>query len=203
MSAAAKRLITAEEYLRIDREARERCDFYRGEMFAMAGGSKEHNQIIQNLGFALREHFRKTGRPCRTYLMDMRVEINSQHFYVYPDLSVVCGEAHFLDGRNDTLLNPLIIVEVLSDSTEVYDRGAKSHGYLILPSIQEYLLVSQKKQLVERFSRTANGKWELEFIDTESRELVIPSLDFRTTFAEIYFDVEFPPTERIDGRSPS
>jgi Uma2 family endonuclease len=198
MSTAPERRLTAEEYLCIDREAEVRCDFYAGEMFAMAGGSKNQNQIIQNLAFALREHFRRSGRNCRTYVMDMRVQLNRRNFYVYPDVVVVCGKPEFLDDREDTLLNPIVIVEVLSDSTEAYDRGLKFEKYRKVESVQEYVLISQKKPLVERFVRSTDGSWNFTDPESLSDDLVLSSLDFKISLQEIYLDVDFPPVEAPD-----
>jgi Uma2 family endonuclease len=202
MSAVPEGRLTAEENLRIDREAEVRCDFYAGEMFAMAGGSKDQNQIIQNLAFALREHFRRTGRNCRTYVMDMRVQLDQRNFYVYPDVVVVCGKTEFLDDHDDTLLNPIVIVEVLFDSTEAYDRGLKFEKYRKVDSVQEYVLISQKKPLVERYARSTDGSWN--FIDPESLsdELVLASLDFKISLQEIYLDVDFPPQELPNESGP-
>jgi len=141
MSALPKPFVTPEQYLEIERKADYKSEYHSGQVFAMAGASREHNllvgSIVRRLGNLL------DGRPCETYPSDMRVLVSATGLYTYPDVSVACGEPEFLDGSLDVLLNPLLIVEVLSPSTESYDRGAKFALYQRLPSLQEYVLVSQ------------------------------------------------------------
>ena len=133
MSALPEPFITPEQYLEIERKAADKSEYHSGQMFAMAGASREHNLITANVVGELRSLLR--GRPCKTYPSDMRVLVLATGLHTYPDVSVACGEPEFLDGALDVLLNPLVIVEVLSSSTEPYDRGAKFALYQHLPSL--------------------------------------------------------------------
>lgn len=157
--AALRTGVTEEEYLAFERSAEGRHEYADGEIFAMSGGSLAHATIIANLirqvGNALE------GRPCRVLSTDMRVRIDASHRYVYPDCSVVCGRAELAGDQQDVLRNPRVIVEVLSDSTEAYDRGDKFRHYATLASLQEYVLASQKEPRIEVFTRLADGSWNL------------------------------------------
>jgi Uma2 family endonuclease len=149
--------MTAQEYLAWEREQPDRHHFLGGEVFAMAGGTPRHSAlgaaIILELGVALR------GGPCRVMSGDLRVALHGGEHYVYPDASVVCGRMEFAEGTKDVLTNPTVVVEVLSKSTEAYDRGLKWDGYRQLPSVTDYLLVSQSSPRIEHYRREAGGDW--------------------------------------------
>jgi Uma2 family endonuclease len=149
--------MTAAEYLAWEREQPERHHFLHGEIFAMAGGSARHNAlgaaVIVELGVAFR------GGPCRPLTSDQRVALRQGEHYVYPDVTVVCGGPDFAQGTKDTLVNPTVVVEVLSKSTEAYDRGAKWDDYRQIPSLTDYLLVSQSAPRIEHFQRREGGEW--------------------------------------------
>ena len=158
MGYAAERIpMTEEEYLAFERASDERHEFANGEVFAMAGGTYEHaliaGNIIRELGLGLR------GRRCTVQTSDMRTNIQASKRYVYPDVSVVCGRPQFKDETHDTLLNPRVIVEVLSPSTEEYDRGEKFVHYQTLPSLAHYVLAAQDKPCIEVFTRLDDGSW--------------------------------------------
>lgn len=157
MTAAEKRVWTPAEYLAWERTQPEKHAYYRGEVFAMAGASREHNLIVANVVALLVGALR--DRPCEAYPSDMRVFIPTTGLYTYPDVSVVCGRPEFEDSKGDTLLNPLVVFEVLSDSTEAYDRGEKFENYRSIPSFREYVLVSQNRALVDHFVRQPDGSW--------------------------------------------
>src|ERR1017187_5873973 len=157
MSTLPKTYLTPEQYLEIERKAEFKSEYYQGEMFAMAGARWAHNLILLNLASELRQQLR--SRPCSVTSSDMRVRVNAKGLYTYPDVVVVCGEPQFLDERRDTLLNPTLIVEVLSESTEQYDRGRKFEHYRPLESLAEYLLVSSERVSVERYTRQPDGSW--------------------------------------------
>ena len=144
MSAAQKTLLTPAEYLARERAAEFRSEFYRGEMFAMSGASWAHSVIKDNLAWETRNQLQ--GGPCRVVTSDLRVKVSATGLYTYPDLLIVCGEPEFEDEVFDTLLNPRVIVEILSDSTEKYDRGTKFTQYRQLSSLQEYVLVAQDRR---------------------------------------------------------
>src|SRR5262245_26620705 len=140
VSTAEKRRMTREEYLEFERASEEKHEFFDGEVFAMAGARRRHNQIVINIGGELRQALRE--RTCEVYASDMRVRIPETNRYVYPDVTIACGEPRFEDAKEDTLVNPTIVFEVLSDSTEAYDRGDKFALYQTIPSLAEVVLVA-------------------------------------------------------------
>src|SRR5437868_8492820 len=141
MSSQPKTLLTPEEYLAIERKAEYRSEYLNGEMFAMTGASRKHNLIALNIAGELRQQLK--SKPCEAYVNDMRVRIPATDLYTYPDVTVVCGDPEFEDAFIDTLLNPTLLIEVLSESTESYDRGKKFGYYRTIQSLAEYLLVAQ------------------------------------------------------------
>jgi Uma2 family endonuclease len=192
MTSPARQRMTAAEYLALERAAPQKHEFFNGELFAMAGASEAHNLITLNVAEALRAGLR--GRPCRVYASDMRVKIDATGLYTYPDVVAVCGERQFEDERRDTLLNPTVIFEVLSSSTEAYDRGDKFAHYRRLASLQEYVLIAQDRHRVERFTRQEPGEeWLLTEISEPDGILRLASLDCALTLAAIYDQVELPP----------
>jgi Uma2 family endonuclease len=190
MSTAAKTSLTPQEYLARERRAETRSEFYRGEMFAMAGASWEHTLIKDNLSRETGTQFK--GGPCRVLTSDMRVKVSATGLYTYPDLVVVCDDPQFDDEVMDTLLNPRVIVEVLSDSTEKYDRGEKFIQYRQIPSLQEYVLVSQESPLIERFIRQPDNTWVLATFDNLAQAFSFATVPVSIPFSEIYRDVKFP-----------
>src|SRR3989440_1590731 len=152
--------ISEAEYLRLEREAQIRSEYFDGEMFAMAGGTRAHSLIATNLLRELSSGLKASD--CVAYNTDLRVKVEATGLLTYPDVSVVCGEQRFLDEQEDTLLNPTLIIEVLSDSTEAYDRGKKFENYRQIPTCREYLLVSQKEPRIEQFIRQSTGEWTLK-----------------------------------------
>jgi Uma2 family endonuclease len=190
MSTVPKRLLTPEEYLTIERAAKFKSEYFAGEMYAMAGATWEHTLIKDNLA-------RETGNqlkngPCRALTSDLRVKVSPTGLFTYPDLVVVCGEPEFADAEFDTLLNPTVVAEVLSESSEGYDRGTKFSHYRTLPTLREYLLVSQDRPLLERYVRQ-NDDWLLtEFVGL-SKVFEYGTIPVRIPLKEIYDGVEFPP----------
>ncbi|MBK9261200.1 MAG: Uma2 family endonuclease [Polyangiaceae bacterium] len=154
---ARRAKMTEEEYLAFERASEERHEYADGEIFAMSGGTGNHNAITLSVGAELRVALR--GRNCRAYSSDMRVYIPLTKRYVYPDASVVCGGAEYKDATHDILLNPRVIIEVLSPATEGYDRGDKFAQYRSIPSVMHYVLASQDKPMLEVFTRQDNGSW--------------------------------------------
>lgn len=150
---------TPEEYLEIEREADYRSEYFDGEIFAMSGATRNHNLIGGNIFADL--HGQLRNRKCEVYMNDMRVKVSPTGLYTYPDVVVVCDRPRFDDKQNDTLLNPDVIIEVLSESTEAYDRGAKFGHYRTLDSFSEYLLVHQDKCHIEHYVRQPGNTWLL------------------------------------------
>ena len=188
MATQTKPYLTPEQYLEIERKAEFKSEYYQGEMFAMSGAREGHSLIVWNLSARLHEVFRQ--RPCRAYVADMRVCVSVTGLYTYPDVAVVCGEPQFLDDRRDTLLNPNLIVEVLSPSTEGYDRGRKFEHYRSVPSISEYLLVSSDRVSAELFRRQEGGTWLLTAAGRLEDSLELQSVGCRLLLAEIYEKVD-------------
>lgn len=179
------------DYLRVEREADFRSEYFDGEMFAMAGGTRAHSLIATNLLRELSSRLKDTD--CVTYNTDLRIKVEATGLLTYPDVSIACGEQRFLDETEDTLLNPTVIIEVLSDSTEAYDRGKKFEHYRQLRSLQEYLLVSQKEPRLEQFVRQANGEWTLKEAAGLNAEIQLNSLGIVLRLAEVFAKVQFPP----------
>lgn len=190
MSALPKHYITPEEYLEIDRKAEVKSEYYDGEMYQMAGASLEHNTIVGNVVTGFNVQLRK--RPCRVLPSDMRLRIPETRRYAYPDVTVVCGEPKFDTKEKDVLLNPTVLVEVLSDSTEARDRGDKAESYRRIASLQEYIFINQNKPKVETYTRKADGTWILSEVSGLDGVVKIASLKCQIAMAEIYDKVELP-----------
>ncbi len=183
MSEPAKRKLTPEEYLASERGATERSEYYQGETFLLAGASRRHNRISTNISSALD---RQLGdRDCDVYSSDMRVLVDPTGLYTYPDLVVTRGEERFADEQNEVLLNPLVIFEILSDSTEAYDRGRKFEHYQQINSLSEYLLVAQDAMRVERFLHRGSS-WLYTDVSGGDGVLELPSIDCTLSLADIY-----------------
>ncbi len=194
-SAAAKKRFSPQEYLALERKSETRNEYYNGEIFAMAGASREHNLIAGNLFRDIGNQLE--GRPCEAYTSDMRVSIEATGLYTYPDVTVVCGEPRFQDREVDTLLNPMVIVEVLSPTTEAYDRGVKFRHYRSIGSLREFVLISQERMLVERFTRQGND-WVLSDLTDPDQVLKLESIGCQVPLARIYAKVTFPDTRAAE-----
>ncbi|MFN0101266.1 MAG: Uma2 family endonuclease [Bryobacteraceae bacterium] len=182
--------LTEADYLAIEAKAEFKSEFFQGEMFAMSGASPDHDRIQGD--FLTELNVRLAQGQCEVFTSDTRVRVGATGLYTYPDISIVCGSAHFLNPVTGTLLNPVVVVEVLSPSTEAYDRGAKFHRYQALSSIAEYVLVSQDMPLVEVFSRNADETWTLHPYSGLSDSCRIESLGIEVPLARIYRRVQFP-----------
>ncbi len=189
MSSHATARITAQEYLALERQALYKSEYFQGEIFAMSGASRRHNLISLNIGAELRAQLKQ--RPCDVYPSDMRVKIPSTGLYTYPDVVVVCGEPAFEDAEVDTLLNPTLLVKVLSPSTADYDRGGKFEQYRTVPSVQEYLLVAQAQCHVVHCTRQTDHAWRLTETSNLQAQLHLPSIDCVLALSEVYAKVRF------------
>lgn len=188
MSSPIPSFVTPSEYLALERKSEIRSEYLAGRIFAMSGASRRHNLIAGNLHGLLWPQMR--GRTCETYLADMRVKISPTGMYTYPDLVAVCGKPQFEDAFIDTLLNPTVIIEVLSESTEAYDRGEKFAHYRRLDSLREYVLVAQDKIRIEHYSRDGE-QWILSEISDPEGTLHLSSIDGHVGIGAIYEKVEF------------
>jgi Uma2 family endonuclease len=189
MSSQPTTLLSPDEYLELERKAEFKSEYFQGEMFAMAGASRWHGLIVTNLIRELSQQLKT--RPCETYSSDLRLRVSPNGLYTYPDVMVVCGEAQFGDNRKDTLLNPVLIVEVLSDSTRDYDRGRKFQHYRALPSLREYLTVEQDAPHVERYTRQPEDRWLLTEFNDLSQSVQLASVDCVLPLVEVYDKVDW------------
>jgi len=183
--------MTEAEYLAIERAAPFKSECFAGEMFAIAGGSAMHSLIAVNLAAELRAKLK--SRPCDAFNSDLRIKIEATGLYTYPDVSVVCGPLQYVAGTNDTILNPVLLVEVLSDSTEAYDRGEKFQMYRQIPSFKEYVLASQRLPRLEHFARRSNDEWALRTVEGRDASLTLPCLEVTIDLNEVFAGVEFEP----------
>jgi Uma2 family endonuclease len=181
--------MTPEAYLEFERASEMKHEYFGGEVFAMTGASRNHNRIVANMLASLHGQLRK--RPCEVYPSDMRVKTRSTILYTYPDISIVCGEPQFEDEVLDTLLNPTVIIEVLSPSTERYDRGRKFQHYRTLLSLQEYVLIAQDSYRIERYLRQPNDEWLFSDFTAINSTLELTSIQCQLALADVYEKVTF------------
>ncbi|HQU91156.1 MAG TPA: Uma2 family endonuclease [Pyrinomonadaceae bacterium] len=184
-----KKYISPEEYLAAEREALEKHEYLNGEIFAMAGAKAAHVEICSNLNISIGSQVR--DKNCRSYQSDLRVHLPTTGLYTYPDLIVVCGKIELVpDGYLDTLLNPTLIIEVLSPSTADYDRGAKFDHYKTIDSLKEYVLVWQDKKRVARHTRLDDDSWVLTDFIGDGSDIHLASIGCVLSMADIYAKVE-------------
>ncbi len=192
--------LAPEEYLAAEREAATRSEYFNGEVYAMAGASREHVAIVANLTYLFVGQFK--GRPCSTFTNDMRLKVSETGLYAYPDVMALCGEPHFEDSAADTLTNPSVIIEVLSESTERYDRGDKFAHYRRLASLRDYVLVSQRRPRLEHYTRRGED-WVLREIDGLDAVLRLPDIGCELPLADIYDKLTFAVTAMLPTDHPA
>jgi len=191
MKSAQPRRYTPEEYLELERAAEFKSEYLDGQIYAMSGGSRTHARVTFNLYVQVGSQLKP---PCFGYSNDMKVRTSYSGLYAYPDLIVVCGEPVFLDDKTDVLLNPKVIFEVLSPSTETYDRTEKFFRYQMLESFTDYVLIAQAEPRVEHFARHPNTGWVFNYVKGLDTSLRIDSIDCTLELARIYSGIEFPET---------
>jgi Uma2 family endonuclease len=193
MSAIPESGVTYEQYLSREQTATYKTEYYRGELFAMVGGTPQHNTISGNVFSRLRGKLR--GSNCRPFNSDQRIRIADIGLATYPDVSIVCGDLQLDEQDRDAITNPVVLFEVLSKSTERYDRGKKFDLYRHLNSFKEYVLVDQNEPYVESFLRQEDGSWVLNVFKHIDAILPLSSVNCELPLSEIYEDVEFTDTE--------
>ena len=198
MSSQSKTYLSPEDYLALERAAAAKSEYYHGEVYAMAGASRTHTLIAANAVSQLVLQLK--GRSCTAHTSDLRVRVGTGALYTYPDVVVVCGKAVFEDRHQDTLLNPIVIVEVLSPSTEAYDRGAEFAFYRKLESLADYVLISQDQPLLEHYSSQTGDSWLLTAYEGMEAVALLPSIGCELPLAEVYDKVESPETA---GEAPA
>ena len=195
---AKERLMTLEEYLAFEERSKIRHEFINGEVFAMAGGKRNHSLIASNIGTNLADQLR--ARDCEVHFGDLRGEA-SEMTYVYPDVAIVCNEIELVPNVFDTLGNPTIICEVSSKLTEARNRGDKSKAYRRLESLTDYILVSQNTMSVEHFARQKDGTWKLSEYSEPNEKIVFKSISCEIILTEIYRRVGFPPLKLLRAKN--
>ena len=195
-SPATAAYYTAAEYLALERRATYKSEYVGGHIIAMSGASRRHNLIAANISRELSSQLR--GRPCESYISDMRVRVSETGLYTYPDVVAVCGDIRFADEQTDTLLNPTVIVEVLSASTEAYDRGDKFAHYRRLASLHDYVLVSQDAVRVEHYVRQGE-KWVLSEASLLTDTVSLASIQCTLVLEDIYDKVRFDTADNTAG----
>lgn len=188
MALQSQERILPEEYLALERKAEHKSEYFDGEVFAMSGASPQHVLIVTNVVSELRGQLKK--RQCTVYSTDLRLRVSEAGLYTYPDVVVVCGKPLFSDEHKDTLVNPTLIVEVLSESTKDYDRGGKFEQYRTVPSFMEYVLIAQDKYHVEHFTREAPNRWLLSETNLFEDSIHLASVGCDLILAEVYDKVE-------------
>jgi Uma2 family endonuclease len=182
---------TLQEYFAREQVAEYKSEFYRGQIFAMSGGTVRHNIISGNIFTGLKTRLR--GKGCRAFTRDQRIRVPSDDFDTYPDASVVCGEIQLDEIDRHAIVNPRLLVEVLSPSTENYNRGKKFDLYRDAESLREYVLIAQDEPQVERFVKLDDGSWNLVVLKGLEAKLELSSIACSISLAEIYEDVTFGP----------
>jgi Uma2 family endonuclease len=177
------------DYLQAERQEPTKREYLAGEVRALAGASEPHNIIVFNLGGILYHSLR--GKSCRGYVVDMRVKVPELPAYLYPDVVIVCGQPQFEDEQKDNLLNPTVVIEVLSPSTEAFDRGEKFATYQRIPTLREYLLVAQDRTYVEHFIRQPNGQWSCRVYDQPEQSVALLGGTVSLPLQGIYEGISF------------
>jgi len=195
MQPRLKPYLTPAEYLRLERQAETKSEYWDGQVYAMVGATEEHNLIATNLVISLGSQLR--SKPCKVYSNDMRVKVSAAGLYTYPDVIVVCGKAHFEDRHRDTLLNPTVLIEVLSPSTAAYDRGAKFEFFRMLESLSDYLLVAQDRPIIEHYVRQPDDKWLLSTYKGLEAVVHVGFIGCDVRLADVYDKVEWPETADV------
>ena len=196
-----RKKITEAQYLKMERAAEGRSEYFQGEVFAMAGASRQHGKLTGNAFATL--HVQLRGRRCDVFQADMRVKVTATGLYTYPDIVVVCGAGQFEDKEVDILLNPTVIIEVLSKSTAAYDHSEKFEQYRKLPSLAEYLLVAQRRCHIEHYLRQPDDRWLLTEYDDLAGVIELSSIGCRLALSEVYEQVILVVKEEAPNWNPS
>ncbi|CAD5954340.1 putative protein sll1609 [Planktothrix agardhii] len=186
-------LYSPEEYFKLEETAEFKHEYRDGDIIPMSGGTTNHNQIIVNLCAHL--YFALRKQNYRVFTSDVRLWIAEHRLYTYPDLMVIKGDVIYHENRTDTVLNPLVIIEILSESTGSYDRGDKFKYYRSIPEFQEYILIDQYQYSVEQFVKTETGKWQVNFYESADSILTLSTLDFSINLTDLYEQVNFETSE--------
>jgi len=189
MLARQYKFYPPEEYLAVEEQAKQKSEYYDGDVVALAGSSLNHNRIAKKICFIIDSAL--SDKPCEVFFAEIKVRIEARNFFTYPDVMVVCGDPKFVENRSDTITNPKIIIEVLSKSTERYDRSNKFHAYWTLDSLEEYVLVDQYRMRVEYFKRISEKEWMLRVLTKPDEALALQAIDLEIPLSDIYQRIEW------------
>lgn len=181
---------TLETYFQLEQDSDTKYEFFDGFIVAMAGGEPDHGIIAVNVSTAIHNALRVKSKNCRVYSSDVKIAINQANRRCYPDVSVVCGQEKRDVKEPKAITNPILVVEVLSESTELLDRGEKFRAYIQIETLQEYVLISQEKALVEIFSKTTDGTWRIRSFAGLDQKVEIPALDISINTTDLYYGLE-------------
>ena len=201
MAAQPLSFYTPEQYLELEESAEFKSEYLSGQIYAMAGGGPEHSKIANNIGGEMRSLLKRG--PCQVFNSDLRVTILPTGLKTYPDVTIICGEQQRHPLDKNSLINPTVLFEVLSPTTEAYDRGEKWAHYRHLDSLREYILVSQDKARVEQYVRQEDGSWKFTAADGREAALSLPSLGCALPLVEVYAGVTFPETGPREPFAPA
>ncbi|RRR69537.1 MAG: Uma2 family endonuclease [Candidatus Viridilinea halotolerans] len=188
MRAQPQPYITEEAYLEQERRSITKSEYYAGQIYAMTGAKEAHNLIVANVIATLHGQLRR--KPCRVYANDMRVKVLQTGLFTYPDVVVVCGQPEFVDKKRDTLTNPTVVIEVLSPSTERYDRGLKFRHYRTIETLNDYILIAQDRHALEYYTRHEHGQWLLSEANALDAQVTLASIACALAIADVYEKVE-------------
>lgn len=192
MEQIEKKRFTLKEYLLLEEEHQQRFEFHDGEIFGMAGGDPKHSAIATNLLIAIGDSSKSKDDElrCRSFNSDLKIYIEAFNKILYPDMSVFCGERKRSERVSSAYINPVLVVEVLSESTAAYDRGDKFRYYMQLPSLQEYVLIEQDQQIVQTFYKIDKNRWAMELYDKPNAVISFHSIQAEIALEAVYFDVD-------------
>ena len=188
MPAIQKTLLSESEYLEEERKALTKSEYYKGEVFAMSGASKNHNRIVASIIISIGSFLK--GKNCHIYPSDLRVKNPENGLYTYPDVTIVCGKEEYQDEEFDTLLNPTVIIEVLSPTTEEYDRGTKFKLYRSIPSLKNYIMISSTDFSAEVYTRMDNDEWHLNMTAEKDGVIHISAINLDLSLQDVYAQLE-------------
>ncbi|PDW03002.1 Uma2 family endonuclease [Candidatus Viridilinea mediisalina] len=201
MTVQPQRFMTEAEYLAFEQASTHKHEYYQGEIYAMTGGTEAHNLLAGNTHAALHAQLRR--RECRVYNSDQRLKIMATGLYTYPDVTVVCGQPQFLEASRLNLINPTVIVEVLSPSTERYDRGMKFRHYRTIPALHDYLLIAQEEPRIEHYMRQDGDLWLLREAIGLTAQLELGSINCLLVLADVYEKVDLKLDDLGIGHEPA
>lgn len=200
MAMARQEIYSPAEYLALDENSKARHEYWNGEIYMMSGSTPTHNRLTLNLVGALDRAIAKRKRPCTVYATDLRLRIENVNVFSFPDVMVICGKLEYYANRPDVVMNPILIVEVMSDSTERFDHTKKFAAYRQIPSLQAYLIVDQHSVFVECFEKDKSGQWIVQVHDSLKQTLKLDCLDIGISLRAMYAQIQFRPRLKIVRR---